>query len=207
MPFVGESGRTLAAVSRQTSYQSPFDDSAPGRLPRALRRGAQARRAVTLRNRFYFTELAWDIHGHAHERRLRPSPTATRTSSRTHDSSTTGRSSWATSSRWRPRSTRAPSRHDLLGGVELTRLTDEFVQDVALLDPIDLLNPVEQPGATPPAPSPPSAWPATPRPRVRALRRRPPGAVEAVAASPWARGSTSWTTRTRQRHRAATTRS
>jgi outer membrane receptor protein involved in Fe transport len=37
-------------------------------------------------------------------------------------------------------------RHELLTGVELLEATDVFTQEVALLDPVDLLNPVEPPG-------------------------------------------------------------
>ena len=40
--------------------------------------------------------------------------------------------------------------HDLLFGVELSRLQDRFTQDVGLLAPVDLLNPVEPPSTGPP---------------------------------------------------------
>jgi catecholate siderophore receptor len=145
VPFVGETGSSLAPVPRTQSYQSPHDGSTQDvyrvRFDAERKLGEQ----VTLRNRLYFTELTWDSDG------TLINGTFTAPDQRTHVARTLVLlddtqellgdqlelvASFKTGS----------VSHDLLGGLELGRLTDRFVQDVALLAPLDLLDPVEPPG-------------------------------------------------------------
>lgn len=145
LPFVGQSGSELAPVPRERSYQSPFDHSGQDVFRVRVEAERQLSSAVTLRNRAYFTQLEWDSDGTLlsgafpfpdgrtyvirnlvilnDEQRLFGDQLELAASFRT------GRVS-----------------HDLLVGVEATRYTDQFVQDVGLLAPLDLLNPIEPPG-------------------------------------------------------------
>jgi TonB-dependent siderophore receptor len=145
LPFVGESGSSLAPVPRARSYQSPFDASEQD--VQRLRFEAERKLGdrVTLRNRLYFTRLDWDSTGTLVNGAF-PFPDGRTYVVRTLvllddrqrlfgdqldlvTSFSTGRLS-----------------HELLAGIELTRSTDRFVQDVALLGPLDMLAPVEPPG-------------------------------------------------------------
>ena len=63
LPFVGTSGSSLAPVERTQSYQSPFDSSTQDVTRLRFDAERQLSDSVTLRNRFYFTELEWDSNG------------------------------------------------------------------------------------------------------------------------------------------------
>jgi catecholate siderophore receptor len=153
IPFVGESGSSLAAVPRTRSYQSPHDGSTQDAYRVRFDAERKLNDSVTLRNRFYFTELGWDSTGTLINGTFDlPLPTGPRTfvfrtltflddSQKLLGDQLELVASFKTGT----------VGHELLSGVELTRYTDRFVQDVALLAPIDLLNPVEPPGSTPPA--------------------------------------------------------
>jgi TonB-dependent siderophore receptor len=143
LPFVGESGSTLAPVERTTSYQSAFD----GSVQDVMRVRVDAERRfgnVTVRNHFYTTTLDWDSDGTVFAG-LVPAGDRTllaRTLVSLDDQQTVvGNQLEATSSFSTGR-----VRHELLGGLEVSRHADRFVQDVALLAPVDLLDPVEPPG-------------------------------------------------------------
>ena len=144
LPFVGESGSSLAAVPRTTSYQSPFDDSQQD-VYRLRLEGERRLGSVTLRNRVYFTQLDWDSDGTLLSGAF-PFPDgrtyAIRTLVLLDDSQKVFGDQLELSSSFRT----GGVRHDLLAGLEVSRLADTFVQDVALLSPIDLLAPVEPPG-------------------------------------------------------------
>jgi TonB-dependent siderophore receptor len=152
IPFVGEGGDSLADVPRTRSYQSPFDASTQDVYRVRFDAERKLGDSVTLRNRFYFTELTWDSTGTLINGTFDlPLPTGPRTfvfrtltflddSQKLLGDQLELAASFKTGS----------LSHELLGGIELTRYTDRFVQDVALLAPIDLLDPVEVPGNTPP---------------------------------------------------------
>jgi catecholate siderophore receptor len=145
IPFLGESGSALAGVPRERSYQSPLDDSRQDVHRLRLELDHKLSDSVTLRNRAYFTQLEWDSTGTLLSGAFPFPPAGRLTVVRTlvtlddrqrlmgnqlelAGSFRTGRLS-----------------HELLAGVEITRLTDRFDQGVALPAPIDLLDPVELP--------------------------------------------------------------
>jgi TonB-dependent siderophore receptor len=142
LPFVGESGSDLAPVPRETSYQSSFDFSEQD----AYRLRFEAERKLggnlTLRNRFYFTELGWDSRGTLLNGAF-PFPDGNTYVLRTlvilDDTQRLLGDQLELNSSFQTGSV----GHDLLVGVELVRLTDRFVQDIALLDPLNMLDPVE----------------------------------------------------------------
>jgi TonB-dependent siderophore receptor len=149
LPFVGPSGSTLATVSRTRSYQSPFDDSQQD-VYRLRLDGERRLGNVVLRNRLYFTKLDWDSDGTLLSGAF-PFPDGRTYVIRTlvllDDSQKLFGDQLELTSSFRT----GRVGHDLLAGVEASRLKDRFVQDVALLSPIDLLAPVEPPGSAPPA--------------------------------------------------------
>jgi TonB-dependent siderophore receptor len=153
VPFVGERGASLASVSRSRSYQSPFDESRQDVYRARFDAERKLSERLTLRNRFYFTGLDWNARGTLINGTFDlPFPTGPRAfvlraltflddSQKLVGDQLELVAAFETAS----------VRHELLTGVELTRYTDRFVQDVGLLAPIDLLDPVEPPGGTPPA--------------------------------------------------------
>jgi TonB-dependent siderophore receptor len=145
LPFVGESGSTLAGVPRERSYQHPLDDSRQDVHRARLEIDHQLSDTWTLRERAYFTQLEWDSTGTLISGAFPFPPEGRLTVVRTlvtlddrqkllgnqlelAGSFRTGRLS-----------------HELLAGLEITRLTDRFDQGVALVAPVDLLDPVEPP--------------------------------------------------------------
>lgn len=149
VPYVGEAGSSLAPVPRTTSYQSPFDASTQDVYRVRFDAERKLSDRVSLRNRFYFTELTWDSDG------TLINGTFTGPDQRTYVARTLvllddtqqllgDQLELAASFKT------GPVSHELLGGVELSRLKDRFVQDVALLPPLDLLDPVEPPGGSTP---------------------------------------------------------
>lgn len=149
LPFVGESGSTLAPVPRETSYQSPFDASEQDAYRLRFEAERKLGEGLMLRNRFYFTELGWDSKGTLLNGAF-PFPDGNTYVLRTlvilDDRQRLLGDQLELNSSFKT----GPVGHDVLAGVELVRLTDRFVQDVALLDPLNLLDPVEPPqGQTP----------------------------------------------------------
>jgi iron complex outermembrane receptor protein len=143
LPFVGESGASLADVPRTRSYQSPLDGSEQD----VLRVRVDAERTfgrLTLRNHFYVTRLDWDSDGTLFAG-IVPAGGRTlvaRTLVMLDDRQTlVGNQLEATASFGT-----GSLQHELLAGVEVSRHADRFVQDVGLLAPIDLHDPVEVPG-------------------------------------------------------------
>ena len=145
LPFVGESGSDLADVPRERSYQSPFDTSEQDVY--RLRVGGERKLGdrLTLRNRFYFTQLGWDSNGTLLNGAF-PFPDGrtyvVRTLVLLDDKQRLLGDQLELAGSFQT----GAVGHELLFGFECARLTDRFVQDVALLDPLDLQNPVEPPG-------------------------------------------------------------
>jgi catecholate siderophore receptor len=145
LPFLGESGSTLAGVPRTRSYQSPLDGSRQDVHRARVELERRLSPTVTLRDRAYFTQLEWDSDGtllsgvfpFPPEGRLN----VLRTLVQLDDRQRLLGNQLELAASFRT----GTVRHQLLAGVELTRLTDRFDQEVALLAPIDLLQPVEFP--------------------------------------------------------------
>lgn len=149
IPFVGESGSTLAPVTRSRSYQSPFDHSDQD-VYRLRLDGERRLGKIVLRNRLYFTQLGWDSDGTLLSGAF-PFPDGRTYVIRTlvllDDRQRLLGDQLEMTASFRT----GDLDHLLLAGVEASRLRDRFVQEVALLAPLDLLDPVEPPGSAMPA--------------------------------------------------------
>jgi TonB-dependent siderophore receptor len=149
LPYVGESGSTLADVERTTSYQSPFDFSEQDVYRLRLTAEHKLSEHLTLRERAYYTQLKWLSDGTLISGAFPFPPAGRLTVIRTlveldDDQELLGNqlelaASFATGG----------VKHELLAGFEVSRLTDRFDQGVALISPLDLENPVEVPGEQP----------------------------------------------------------
>jgi TonB-dependent siderophore receptor len=144
IPFVGD---TLAPVPRTTSYQSSLDDSVQNVYRVRLDADRRFGDALTLRNKFYYTELDWKSDGSLvsavfplPDQRLYVARALTLLDDQQKFCGDQLEAVLAFKT--------GSVHHDLLAGFEFTWLRDNFTQDVAFLPPIDLLQPVE--------PSPPS---------------------------------------------------
>jgi TonB-dependent siderophore receptor len=129
-------------VPRERSYQSPFDVSDQDVYRLRLDASRQLSDRVSLRNKVYYTDLKWDSEGTLIVGAFEIPGFATiaaRTLPLLAD-----RQKWlgdqleltadfATGS----------AHHTLLAGVEVSRLSDEFTLDVALLPEIDVFRPQE----------------------------------------------------------------
>ena len=149
LPFVGGSGSSLASVPRTQSYQSPFDGSTQDVTRVRFDAERQLSDSITLRNRFYFTQLKWDSDGTLILGTFDFPGAGTlvaRTLTFLDDTQKLLGDQLELTARFKT----GPLGHDLLLGVELNRLQDAFTQDVGLLDPISLVDPVERPGSEPP---------------------------------------------------------
>jgi TonB-dependent siderophore receptor len=153
LPFVGASGSDLAPVPQETSYQSSFDESEQDVYRLRFEAERKLGGNVTLRNRLYFTELGWGSTGTLVNGAF-PFPDGNTYVVRTlvllDDKQRLLGDQLELNSSFKT----GPVGHDVLAGVELVRLTDRFVQDVALLDPLNLLDPVEPPQSQTPVPIP-----------------------------------------------------
>lgn len=139
IPFVGDD---LAPVPRTTSYQSSLDQSIQDVY--RVRFDAERRlgESVTLRNKFYYTELDWSSTGSLvsavfplADQRLYVARALTLLDDRQKFCGDQLEALVAFKT--------GGVHHDLLAGFEFTWLRDTFTQDVAFLPPIDLLQPVE----------------------------------------------------------------
>lgn len=136
-------------VPRERSYQSPFDVSDQDAYRLRLDASRQLSDRVALRNKVYYTDLAWrsegtlivgafDVPGFG--------TFAARTLPLLDD-----RQKWLGDQlELTADFTTGRARHTLLAGVEVSRLSDEFTLDVALLPEIDVFRPQER--ATQPLP-------------------------------------------------------
>ncbi len=142
IPFVGASGATLAPVARTVSYQSPLDASDQDVYRVRVEGERKLGERFTLRNRFYYTDLTWDSAGTLLAGVL-PGPGGRALVARTLTSLDDRQKLLGDQLELLARFRTGGLGHDLLLGVELSRLTDRFVQDVGLLPPLDLLDPSE----------------------------------------------------------------
>lgn len=143
-------GGEIPEVPRTRSYQSPFDTSAQDiyRVRADFERRLGSR--VTLRDKLYLTDLSWRSDGTLIAGAFLPPPLTQVARSLTllddrqklAGNQLEALVEFATGS----------AKHDLLAGLELTRLSDVFALDVALLPAIGLFRPVET--ATRPVPVP-----------------------------------------------------
>ena len=176
IPFVGETGQKLAPVPRTRSYQTPFDASTQDVQRFRFEAERRIGGSVVLRNRLYYTELAWDSDGTLVNGAY-PFPDGRTYVARTLVLLDDRQRLLGNQLEVGARFTTGPVEHDLLAGLEVRSLKDRFTQDVAFLPPIDLLDPVET--ARPPFATVP---PLRPEGRLAgvgagALRRRPPPAL------------------------------
>ena len=132
----------IADVPRTQSYQSPFDVSDQDVYRLRLDVEHRLSDRVVFRDKAYYTDLKWESDGTLILGAF-PIPGVTTVVARTLPM-LDDRQKWlgnqaevtfdfATGS----------ARHTLLAGLEVSRLTDEFTLDVALLPVIDLFNPIE----------------------------------------------------------------
>jgi iron complex outermembrane receptor protein len=142
IPFLGQEDPVLAPVPRTTSYQSPFDGSTQEVYRFRFVAERDLSPGLTLRNRLYYTELTWDSTGTlvlgafpGRDGRLQVQRTLTLLDDRQKllGNQLELSASFGTGS----------VRHDLLAGIEIASLKDRFTQEVGLLPPMDLLEPVE----------------------------------------------------------------
>jgi iron complex outermembrane receptor protein len=142
IPFVGESDPVLAPVPRTRSYQSPFD----GSKQEVYRFRFDAERSfgehLTLSNRLYYTELTWDSDGTLAAGTF-PGPDGRLYVARSLVLLDDRQRLLGDQLELRASFETGTLQHDLLVGVELQSLKDRFTQDVGLLPPLDLLDPVE----------------------------------------------------------------
>jgi len=141
IPFVGQENPELAGVPRTTSYQSPFDGSTQDVTRFRVVAEREIGSGLTLRNRFYYTELTWDSDGTL-VAGVFPGP----------DGLLVARSLVLLDDRQKLMGNQlelsasfatGPVRHEMLVGFELQGLEDRFTQEVGLLPPVSLVDPVE----------------------------------------------------------------
>jgi TonB-dependent siderophore receptor len=141
LPYLGDA---LVDVDRKTSYQSPFDQSTQDAYRLRLDAEHRVGKSFLLRNKLYYTDLKWVSDGTlitgAFPLPFPGTPVyAFRTLASLNDrqkilgDQIEGVLSFNT----------GKVAHELLSGFELSRYTDDFTQDVGLLPPIAVVDPVE----------------------------------------------------------------
>lgn len=135
-------GRTLPEVPRQRSYQSPFDRSEQeiDRLQVDFERQIGAR--GTLRAKLYYRRLDWHTEGTLFNG-VFPSSTGELEVSRLLSALDDEQQFLGTQLEYVLEAETGGIAHNLLFGLELSRLTDEFTFQPLLLPAIGLLDPVE----------------------------------------------------------------
>lgn len=136
-------GPDVAPVPRQRSYQSSFDRSDQDIYRLRLDFERRLSERVTLRDKLYYTDLAWSsdgtlinglVFGPQAEALVARSLTLLDDRQKLVGNQLEALVDFSTGS----------ARHSLLAGFEVSRLSDAFTLDVALLSPISLLEPVER---------------------------------------------------------------
>jgi iron complex outermembrane receptor protein len=153
--FMPDSGLPLVDgaipdVPRTRSYQTPFDTSEQDIYRVRVEFERQAGSRLTFRDRLYLTDLAWDSDGTLINGAGGPAPftQAARSMTLLDDrqkllgNQAEAMLQFATGS----------VRHELLAGFELSRMTDEFTLDIALMPNISVYQPVETAQAPVPIP-------------------------------------------------------
>jgi TonB-dependent siderophore receptor len=132
----------LPDVPRERSYQSPFDVSDQDVYRFRLDASRQLSDRVSLRNKVYYTDLKWDSEGTLIVGAFEIpgfGTLAARTLPLLAD-----RQKWLGDQlELTADFATGGAQHTLLAGVEVSRLTDEFTLDVALLPEIDVFRPQE----------------------------------------------------------------
>jgi iron complex outermembrane receptor protein len=138
-------------VPRTRSYQSPFDTSEQDIYRARVEFERQVGSRLTFRDRLYFTDLSWDSDGTLINGAGGPAPftQAARTMTLLDDRQKT----FGNQAEAMIQFATGSLKHELLAGFELSRMTDEFTLDVALMPNISVYQPVET--AQPPVPIPP----------------------------------------------------
>jgi catecholate siderophore receptor len=149
IPYVGESGDTLADVPRERSYQSPFDFSEQDVYRVRLEAERKLSSSVTLRDRAYYTQLGWLSDGTLLSGAFPFPPAGRLTVIRTLVQLDDQQELLGNQLELAASFSTGSVRHELLAGFEVSQLKDRFDQGVALISPVDLENPVEVPGEQP----------------------------------------------------------
>lgn len=139
IPLLGDA---IADVPRTRSYQSPFDVSEQDLYRVRLDVEHRLSDRLVFRDKAYHTDLDWQSDGTLIVGAF-PIPGVTTLVARTLPM-LADRQKWTgNQAELTFDFTTGRARHTLLAGFEVSRLTDEFTLDVALLPTIDLFNPVE----------------------------------------------------------------
>jgi len=133
---------SVADVPRERSFQSPFDvsDQELGRFQADVERRISDR--LTIRNKSYFRSLDWDSKGTLFNGAF-PTPTGSLSLSRFLTTLDNKQEFIGNQLEVLWRAKTGSITHNLLGGLELSRRTDEFDFDELFLPEIDVFNPVE----------------------------------------------------------------
>jgi TonB-dependent siderophore receptor len=135
-------GNEIPEVPRTQSYQSPFDFSDQNITRTRVDFSTFLGQSITLRNKFYFTDLDWKTDGTIFPGVL-PDGTGGAQVFRSLLRLDDRQKLFGNQTEVLFNFGSGSIRNDLLTGFEVRRLGDEFTLDVALLPPIDLFNPVE----------------------------------------------------------------
>jgi TonB-dependent siderophore receptor len=135
-------GPAIAGVPRTRSYQSPFDVSNQDVYRARVDFEQRISDRVVFRNKAYYTDLEWQSDGTLILGAF-PVPGVATLVARTLPMLDDRQKMYGDQAEVVIDFATGSARHTLLAGVELSRLTDEFTLDVALLPVIDLFNPVE----------------------------------------------------------------
>jgi iron complex outermembrane receptor protein len=141
---------TIPDVPRTRSYQTPFDMSEQD-IYRARVDFERQVGSLTFRDKLYFTDLAWDSDGTLINGAGGPAPftQAARSMTLLDDR----QKLFGNQAEAMLQFTTGSVRHEMLAGFEISRMTDEFTLDVALMPNISVYEPVETAQAPVPIPA------------------------------------------------------
>ncbi|MFI5006947.1 MAG: TonB-dependent receptor [Solirubrobacterales bacterium] len=141
LPYVGDA---LTDVDRKTSYQSPFDQSTQDAYRLRLDAEHRVSKRFLLRNKLYYTDLKWVSDGTLLTGAFPlPFPGAPVYAFRTLASLNDRQKILGDQIEGVLSFDTGKVAHELLAGFELSKYTDDFTQDVGLLPPIAVVDPVE----------------------------------------------------------------
>ena len=139
LPFVGEA---LAEVPRTRSYQTPLDGSLQDLYRFRLDASHDFSSHLTLRNKLYYTDLAWDSQGTLILGAF-PVPQGPLVVGRIFSMLDDRQKVLGNQTEAALTFDTGRAAHSLIAGFEIYRLTDDFRQDAGFIPPISLDNPVE----------------------------------------------------------------
>lgn len=143
LPLIG--GTRLPDVPRRRSYRSPFDDSDQVLWRLQVDWQAELAEGLSLRQKAYFRDLDWETNGTLFNGVFPSGPGP-------DDPLIVDRTLTLLDDRQRVMGSQTELvfirrtgavQHDLLAGIELSRITDDFTLDIGLLPPIALIDPQE----------------------------------------------------------------